>query len=249
MKDLKFFDASCTIGGNMLDPGYDENALLREMDRSGVEKALVSHSGYAEFPQTANDLIVKMIKAAPDRLKGVWCLLPQQCPEIPAPEKLCDAMRENNIAALTLYPTEQRWYACRLTIGKYMEVAEEHGIPVFLDGFGSNWDQVYAFLREFPRNTAIYRAVWGKWGIDRQIRPLLENYENFYFALKGYWVPEGIRDLAGLYGAGRLLFASGFPLYNMGNQMFQLKHSGLSDGEIAMIAGGNLEKILKGAGL
>ena len=91
--------------------------------------------------------------------------------------------------------------------------------------------------------------MWGKWGIDRQIRPLLENYENFYFALKGYWVPEGIRDLAGLYGAGRLLFASGFPLYNMGNQMFQLKHSGLSDGEIAMIAGGNLEKILKGAGL
>ena len=86
-------------------------------------------------------------------------------------------------------------------------------------------------------------------GSDRNIRPLLETYENFYFEIARYWVPEGIRGLAEKYGAERILYGTNFPTGNQGNGMLQLKHSGLDDESIAKIAGKNLERILKGAEL
>ena len=78
---------------------------------------------------------------------------------------------------------------------------------------------------------------------------MLETYENFYFEIARYWVPEGIRGLAEKYGAERILYGTNFPTGNQGNGMLQLKHSGLDDESIAKIAGKNLERILKGAEL
>ena len=86
-------------------------------------------------------------------------------------------------------------------------------------------------------------------GTDRNIRPLLENYPNFYFELMGYWVPEGIYDLAEKYGAERIIYGSGFPQMDQGSPMLQLKQSRLDNEAIAKIAGGNLVNILKGAQL
>ncbi len=247
MKGLTFFDAGCVIGDTMQGPGPDARKLLQEMDRAGVEKALVVHAGVATMPQLSNEMIANEVATAPDRLVGAWCLLPQQCPEIPPPDQLFDIMRSKGIAALTLNPTEHRYVACRLTLGHFMDAAAERKVPVLLDCFDNLWPELYAFVAEFPKNTFIFRSRWGKWGIDRQIRPLLENYVGFHFALSGYWVPEGIRDLVELYGADRLLYASGFPVFNHGNQMLQLKHSGLEPEDIAKIAGGNMERILKEA--
>ncbi len=254
MKDLMFFDAGCRIGNRMNEPGCTARELLGLMDNAGIEKALVSHDGFTFAPQTSNSLICNELKICPERLKGVWCMLPQQCPEFPSVDTLFDEMHANGICALTLEPFEHRYVPCRLSLGKVMDAAAERKVPVLLESFSRHWDdtntkweEMYRFMAQFPRNTYIFRAIWGKWGIDRQIRPLLENYDGFHFALSGYWVPEGIRDLAELYGAERLLFASGFPIYNLGNQMLQLKYSGLPAEDVAKIDGLNMERILKEA--
>jgi predicted TIM-barrel fold metal-dependent hydrolase len=62
-------------------------------------------------------------------------------------------------------------------------------------------------------------------------------------------VPEGIRDLAEIYGADRLIYGSGFPTFDYGSSMLQLKHSGLPDEEVQKIAGKNLLNLLKGSEL
>ena len=108
---------------------------------------------------------------------------------------------------------------------------------------------LYNFMKEFPRLTCIYVENCGKWGSDRNIRPLLENYAGFHFETAGYWVPGGIADLAEEYGAERIIYGSNFPKFNHGNGMLQLKHSGLSADKVALIAGKNLENLLKGAQL
>ena len=254
MKDLMFFDAGCRIGNKINGPGCTAAELLELMDQAGIDKALVEHNVLTFAPQTSNSLICEELKTDTERLKGVWCMLPQQCTEFPSVDTLFDEMRANGIVALTLEPFEHRYVPCRLTLGKVMDAAAERKVPILLENFSvhwenpnTRWDELYRFLAEFPRNTYIFRALYGKWGIDRQIRPLLENYAGFHFALSGYWVPEGIRDLAEIYGAERLLFASGYPVFNLGNQMLQLKHSGLSADVVAKIAGQNLERILKEA--
>lgn len=252
MTEPVFFDANCRVGDttNVPCPGVTE--LLGEMDRYGVAAALVRHGnlddGSAPF---TNAELARMLmeQDRSERLTGVWCILPEQCGELPPPDEFFSSMADNRIGALTLQPFVHRWIPCRLTIGKLMDAAAERRVPILLNAFARKWNELYGFLEEFPDNICVYVESVGKWGIDRQIRPLLEHYDNFYFETAGYWIPEGIRDLAEKYGADRILYGSNFPQYNQSCSMLQLKHSGLDAGSVARIAGGNLERLIKGAQL
>lgn len=251
MTEPVFFDANCRVGDTMNAPCPDVTELLDEMDRYGVAAALVRHGNLdnASPLQTNGELARMLTQDRAGRLTGVWCILPEQCGELPPPDEFFSSMADNRIGALTLQPFSHRWMPCRLAIGKLMDAAAERRIPILLNAFSGKWSELYAFLAEFPGNICIYVEKCGKWGSDRQIRPLLEHYKNFYFETAGYWIPEGIRDLAGKYGADRILYGSNFPQFNQGSSMLQLKHSGLDAESVARIAGGNLERLIKGAQL
>lgn len=251
MKDLMFFDSACGIGSGPnigIQPAVAE--LLSDMDYYGIDKALVRHGNTAMLGalETNNELAGMLRADSSGRLSGVWCILPDQCGELAEPDVFFARMKENRIAALTLFPFDHRYVPCRMTLGKIMDAAAERRIPVFIsfDAFAQKWQEIYHFVCEFPRNVFILTGSV-KWGIDRQIRPLLENFPFLYFSTVGYWVPEGIRDLAEIYGSERILYGSGYPVFNQGSSMLQLKQSGLSDEALTGIAGKNLENLLKGA--
>lgn len=252
MNDIFFFDSNCAIGlpmnGGMC--AADGAALLAELDYAGVEKALVRYINTDIAIPYSNAFLAGLLeKETQNRLTGVWTILPSQCHELPEPDAFFNSFKANKIGAVTLYPVEHRYVPCRLTLGKILDAAAERKVPVLLNGFSGRWNDLYAFMKEFPKLTCIYVERVGKWGSDRNIRPLLENYEGFHFETAGYWVPGGIADLADEYGAHRILYGSNFPQYNHGNGMLQLKYSGLSPEKVALIAGRNLENLLKGAQL
>lgn len=249
MKELMFFDACCQVGNRVTSPCPGIAELLADMDRFGVDRALVRHNAIDMLgAEKANSMLVEMLKNEDrdNRLECTWCLLPSQCGELPEPEEFFEEMRVNNVHALSIEPFAHRYVPCRLTLGKYLDEAVKRKTVVLLNCFAGKWNELYAFMKEFPELTCIVHGG-DKWGNDRYFRPLLENYKGVHVELSGYWVPEGIADLAKLYGADRLLYSSGFPHYNHGAAMMQLKYSGLSDEEIALIAGKNLERLLGGA--
>ncbi|MDD4097376.1 MAG: amidohydrolase family protein, partial [Lentisphaeria bacterium] len=223
------------------------------MDRNGVDKALVSH-GNAEAAGAlfGNDALLELIRAdtAADRLTGVWTVLPGQCAELPPPAELFAKMAANGVGALNLYPVAHRWQACRLTIGRLMDAAAERQVPVIVQttAMDGGWRGVYDFMRAFPAATVIVSKL-GLWGADRNIRPLLENFPGCHIELSEYWVPEGIADLVRLYGADRLLYASGYPRFGHGSTMLSIRHGGLTTEQVRMIAGHNLERLLAHARL
>ena len=250
MEEMFFFDANCRIGNGPygVHPGVD--GLLAEMDIFGIDKALVRCNDADQLSvQAFNREISRMVKSdLSGRLTGVWCILPEQCPELPPPEEFFAQMRANRIGAITLFPNAHGFMASKLSLGKILGEAAERKIPVMLYNCYRNEEFVYNFLAEFPNLTAILNAG-NKWGTDRTLRPLLEHYENVYLETSGYWVPEGIRDLAEIYGAERLIYGSGFPTFDYGSSMLQLKYSGLPDDAVRKIAGGNLQNLLKGCEL
>lgn len=249
MKDLMFFDASCGIGDTITSPMPGVAGLLADMNRFGIDRALIRHNGIATLgTENANEKISQILREEDpeQRLAGVWYILPSQCGELPEPEAFFDSMKENRVRAISLDPFAHRYVACRITLGKYLDEAKKRRIPVLLNSFASKWDALYTFMREFPDLLCIIHGG-DKWGNDRYIRPLLEAYPQSYLELSGYWVPEGIRDLADKYGTERLLYGSGFPKYNQGSSMLQLKQSGLDQDKIARIAGKNLEQLLEEA--
>lgn len=247
MRDLFFFDADCSVGsGPAIGVRPDVKQLLADMDRCGVDRALVRHGNFKQLGAEAGNRELAELLASDDsgRLCGVWCILPDQCPELPQGEAFFAAMKKHNIRALTLYPDDHLFTPCRWAIGRIMDAAAERRIPVLFETMKNDWNNIYAFVREFPRNRVVIHEYWGKWGHDRQLRPLLENCENVFYSIGGYQVPEGLRDLVELYGAHRILYGSGYPRYNHGTGMLQLKQGGMSDEAVAKIAGKNLEKLL-----
>jgi hypothetical protein len=256
MNDIMFFDAQCQIGLPMLGGdrgGRSAAELLAEMDRNGVDKALVAHGNTeAAGAVFANADLQELIQAddVAGRLTGVWTILPAQCGELPPPAEFFARMAANRIGALNLYPVAHRWQACRLTIGRLLDAAAERRIPVILSppAMDGAWRGVYDFLREFPAATVIVARL-GLWGSDRNIRPLLESFPGCHVELSEYWVPEGIADLARLYGVDRLLYASGYPRFGHGSTMLSIRHSGLPLEQVRQIAGQNLERLLARAQL
>ena len=245
MKELMFFDANARVGDTMMGPRPGVKKLLEEMDRYGVEKALVRHGNVDTLGAFGanRDLGIWLTETVQDRLYGVWNILPEQCDELPLGEELFKAMKRNQMKALAVNDAH-RFVMCRMSIGKIMDAAAERKIPVLLHGIQSAWKNVYDFVKEFPGNRVIINSGQ-KWGSDRNLRPLLENCENLYVELAGYWVPEGIRDLAELYTSKRIMYGSGFPVYAHGSAMAQIKHSGLTDQQIADIAGLNMVKLME----
>lgn len=250
MKDMMFFDANARIGNTMHEALPDVAGLIAEMDRNGVDYALVRETAIDTWGAiTANREIAKTIASdASGRLTGVWCILPSQCDELPPPDEFLGSMKAARIGALTLFPFDHRYIPCRLTLGKMIDAATERKIPILLHGMAYHWQEIYDFVKEFPNIYGIVNAG-NKWGSDRMIRPLLEQYPNIKAELAGYWVPEGIYDMAKKYGAERIVYGSGFPGYNHGNGMLQIRHSGLSQEENALIAGLNMKNMLEAAEL
>ncbi|MGI6356109.1 MAG: amidohydrolase family protein [Lentisphaeria bacterium] len=256
MKDFAFFDAQCAIGAPILGNargGETAAGLLAEMDRNGVDKALVAHANTeAAGAIFANENLLELIRAddVDKRLTGVWTILPAQCGELPPPDEFFAQMAANRVGALNLFPVAHRWQACRLTIGRLMDAAAERRIPVFLGQriMDGGWRGVFDFMRTFPAATVIINGV-SLWGPDRNIRPLLENFPGCHVELSEYWVPEGIADLARLYGAERLLYGSGYPRFGHGSTMLSIRHSGLPLEQVRLIASQNLERLLAQAQL
>ena len=247
MKDLMFFDANCRIGDVLERPLPGVSGLLEDMDRYGVDRALVQHNSLATLgAENTNAALVEMLKKddPEKRLECVWSILPSQCGELPEPEAFFASMKANRVRAITLDPFNHRFIPCRLSIGKYLDEAVRRKVPVLLSCFAGKWNELYAFMREFPDLLCIIHGG-DKWGRDRLFRPLLEAYPGVRMEISGYWVPEGIADLAKTYGAERLLYGSGFPRYDQGSSMLQLKHSGLDARDVALIAGKNLENMLE----
>ena len=248
MKDLFFYDAMCSVGctrnGGRAPSTPAE--LFYEMDHYGIDKALIQHANIACAGAVfSNQWVADFVaQDTSDRLRGVWCILPDQTCEVPLP--LYDRMKENKIAALTMHPADHRWIISKRSIGKVMGEAADRKIPMLLTSLENNFSEIYHLVDLFPDNIFIVHKT-SRHGFDRELRPLLDQAENVYLSLSAYWVPEGIRDLAELYGADRILYGSAFPVFNHGSMMLPVKHSGLSESDIAKIAGGNLERLLKEA--
>ena len=249
MKDLPFFDANCALGAPMnggLHFAEGVADLLAEMDRMGVERALVRYRNMESGSVFANERISELLEDdAGHRLLGVWYMLPEQCEELPPADAFFDMMKSKRIAAIHHLAGPQRWVPCRLTVGRTMAAARERRIPLLTTplAYADGWAGLYRFVQEFPDNLYIVSGD-GLWGVDRVIRPLLEGFAGVHFEVSTFWPPEGVRDLVRKYGADRILYGSGFPRYNHGNMMAAIRNLELDEADKRLVASGNLERIL-----
>ncbi len=244
---MRFFDCNVFFGRPMkrpLAPVATAEELLAEMDRAGVERALVWH--FAQFdasPQIGNEMLARAI-APHERLVGCWTIMPNQTHEFPAPRAFFRQMAEARVAALRIFPSDHRFLARAVSLGDWLGEMAERRIPLLISvRRGMDWRDVYDLLADCPDLLCIL-CDHGCWGQDRLFRPLLERYPNLHIDLSQYLLDGGIESLVADYGASRILWGSGFPESYFGGMMMALKHAGIPDEAKEAIAHGNIERIL-----
>ncbi len=251
MDKLTFYDANCRIGTPMnggLESAPTWEALVAEMDRIGVARAVVAHVNAA----TAGTILCNSQLNAflqdhtQPRLTGCWSILPDCLNEkIPAGKAFFQAMKSNRIGMVEICPASHRWVPHRFAVGRQFDALAERKvvIKVSLAEIGS-WTDFYELVAHFPKNRFLI-ADTGVWGCDRYIRPLFETTDNVFMDSSEYWVAEGLAALVRQYGARQILFGSGYPRRNHGNQMLNIARAQISSVDRRLIAGGNLQRMLK----
>src|SRR5439155_10783014 len=173
-------------------------------------------------------------------LAPTWTILPSATGEQAPPQQLLATMGECGIRALRLFPSDHRYFLDALSWQDQVPLYAERRIPLFVK---AGLDRVADFLRAFPSATVITDTL-GSAPLDRYAWPLLDAYPNLYFETAGYLTAGAIEACCQRFGAGRLVFSSGFPDYASGAALLTLAGADIPQTDRDAIAHGNLSRLL-----
>jgi predicted TIM-barrel fold metal-dependent hydrolase len=242
---MDFFDCNCMVGrwGQPL-PGQFHSAadLERELGRCGIARALVFHALAKELdPATGNSALARELSGR-ERLSPCWILMPHHTGEMPAPAQLCDRMAQQGVKAARLFPQAHSYSLGEWCCGELLSALEQRGIPVFLDHDQTNWSEVDALCAAHPGLPLTLLRV--NYRAHRSLYPLFERHPNLHVEIGLFVAHNGIVDCARRYGARRLLFGSALPHFTPGGPIANIMYADVSDADKALIAGGNLRRLL-----
>jgi len=242
---MDFFDCNCMTGrsGQPL-PGQFHTAddLERELDRCGMARALVFHALAKELdPALGNEALTRDL-AGRERLAPCWVVMPSHTGEMPPPDELCDRMMDAGVRAVRLFPQMHSYSLSEWSSGELLAAFEARRIPVFVDHDQTNWDEVDRICAAHPGLPLV--LLRPNYRVHRSLYPLFEHHANLHIEIGIYVAHNAIADCAQRFGAERMLYGSALPHYTPGGPIANIMYSEISESEKALIAGGNLRRLL-----
>ena len=244
------FDANVALGRRHDRVVSEDTAAgtLKEMDRLGVERALVYAPHAASFDTTAGN------KALLETIGGEPRLVPQFVAN-PAYDDLnsfAAGVRDAGVRSIRMFPALHYYPFRDWILGPWLEWLAVEQLPVWLPtGYDDSVfppqrfdpNEVYDTLRANPNISAVLTEVEYKqfsWAI-----PLLRSLPNMCVELSRWFIIDGIPRLLDAVGDQRILYGSRFPEGAMGPQLYNLHNHGLSEDTLGRICSGNLERLLR----
>lgn len=238
---VPIFDANLRVGDRHDEPAPFRNraALLAEMDRHGVERALVYHA-LTEWnsPTEGNQLLERWLDTD-GRLTPQWSMMPTA--ESLAQIRALHAV--GRVTSVRLHDTNLIGLPFRSWVYDPMLAwLTENQIPLWIPLPDVNAGDLVTTLQEYPELVSVIvgahyvHALW--------VRPLLKALPNAHLELSRY---ETIGDIEALYrefSVERFLYGSWYPRYAMGPMLFYLHHLDLAPESLAQICAQNLEKLI-----
>lgn len=247
MEQLIFFDCSCRVGmRSVMHPGsfYKTQDLIDKMEHYGIAKALVYHSMAREYnPSAGNEILTSELTGCKSLLP-VWVVMHHHTEEFPAPDLLMEQMKKNDIRAVRMFPSssDQNYCIASWNCGELFKALETHHIPLLIGLDQLSWNDLHELASNFQTLKIILTDL--NYRIDRNLYALLKRFPGIRLETSGYKVNNGIEEICRIFGAERLIFGSGMPVYT-GAAVSAVLYARISDREKSLIAGENLEKILR----
>ena len=243
---VSVFDANVRVGDLKDEPSpcRDRDQLLAEMDRHGVERALVYHAQAESLsPIDGNRYLEDWFGDDRRRLVPQWIIMPTD----ESLGQIQELHGQGRVQAVRLFQPSLSELPFRPWVYDAMlSWLNEANVPLWISLPDANIDHVVTTLQAYPDLVSV--LVGAHYVHTLWVRPVLNALPNAYLELSRY---ESIGELEALrddFGAQRLVYGSWYWRLAMGPMLFYLHHASFDERELALICAGNLERILQREG-
>ena len=247
------FDANVLLGPQaQRPPGAPEDvrALIATMDAYGITRGLVAHTwAKGHDAATGNARLTEEVKGQ-GRLSACWVVLPSATGEVPPEPEQVDRLLASGARAARLCPVAHRLSLEPWEVDRLLGALAERRVPLLIDLDNRHWgeprpwrfiewccrtypDLPVVLLREAQVN---FRTLFAL--MDRCLNLVVETSY-----LQGH---DAIHLMVERWGADRLVFGTGMPVYDPALPIAGLTYAGLSPEALAGVAGGTLRRLMEG---
>lgn len=246
--ETALFDGNARIG---LRKGAEKGEpstvreLLIEMDRLGIGKSLVWHysardTGY----DTGNRRLLAEI-GGHSRLVPCCALVSftggESCS---APEYLDGVIRQGARAGI-VFPTGMNWSLDEWCAGSLLDACEKRRLPLLVPYEETPLGALNAVCENHPRLPVI--LIQANYQFTRMIFPLLKAHRNLHCDISApFSIEGGLERLVHEIGPGKIIFGSRYPESEAGAAVTYLRYARIPVKARALIASGNLERLIAG---
>ncbi len=226
--------------------GLAPAALQEELESYGIAGGLVSHWDAVRLSaQDGNRALLEAEGALPPDAWTAWTGLPlgpgEQGP-------LPGATPHPRLRAVRLFPLTHHFLLTPWVVGSLCEWCISCGLPILLWHVEIDWEQVHALAGAFPRLRIVIDSQWQKILYhNRTLFSLMDCRQNVLLETSNFLGQDFLTWAARRWGAQRLLFGSFLPASDPYAPIGMILDAELSAEEKALIAGGNLKRLVEGA--
>jgi len=243
-------DALTFVGESLFGPSATVDELLRALDETGCDRAVVCPFRPRSYRlEEANDLVTRAVERHPDRLVGFARVDPNLGDA--AARELGRATGELGLRGLLLHPWEETFRVHDRTVddlldGFALPVIVAAGYPWLSEGL-----QVGELARRHPALPIVATNgcqinISGLGQTDAELA--LAANPNLVVQTTGVYREDFLEGVVARHGAERLLYASGFPLFDPRLEVLRVRWApNLDDAGRAQVLGGNAERLLLGS--
>jgi predicted TIM-barrel fold metal-dependent hydrolase len=247
------FDANVLLGPlPQRPPGAPEKVkdLLATLDTYGIGQALVTHT-VAKWhdPWTGNRRLVEEI-VGEERLVPCWTVLPSATGEAPPEEEQIAQMLAAGARAARLCPVAHRLAVESWELDRLFGALAERHVPLLLDLDNRHWSEPRPWrviewaCRTYPALTVV--LLRESQANFRTLFTLLDRYRNLVVETSYLQGHDAINRIVERWGAERLIFGTGLPIWDPALPIAGLSYAGLSNDALGAVTGGTLRRLLNG---
>jgi predicted TIM-barrel fold metal-dependent hydrolase len=235
-------DANVRVGHPLDGPSPCSNReqLLTEMDRHGVQRAIIYHAQTENpSPIDGNEQLHPWLDKN-SRLIPQWSVMPVA--DSLAQIKALHAA--GRVSSVRLHDTRPAGLPFRpWAYDPLLSWLSENGIPAWIPLPDADAHELVTTLQAYPDLVSVLLGahyVHTLW-----VRPVLRAVPNAFLELSRYEPIGELEALRDEFGAARLIYGSWYARYVMGPMLYYLHQTSLSDEELALICAGNVERLLE----
>ena len=237
------FDANIRVGDLRDDPAPCRNTaeLLAEMDRHGVERALIYHAQAESISPIDGNNFLKSWLDDSGRLQPQWVVMPTDN----SLQQIKILHGQGQVQSTRLYDTGPAGLPFRpWAYDNLLAWLCEAKVPLWIHLPDANPDHIVTTLQDYPDLVTV--LVGAHYAHALWVRPLLYHLPNAHLEVSRYEPIGEIEALRNKFGTERLIYGSWYSRYAMGPILYYLHQTDFSEAELALVCAGNLERILRG---